>query len=504
MPRRALESWKEQSTIIHPAVRAAAELARLSPLPTLVIDGPLSDHRVVTANDAIAALGDIPPEILVGQPVTSLIGTDAHCLQASLFRSALAKGCGGKWQIMTGFGPQPRVAATVYLTPLCDAGSRVVGHNVNLVFPAIAPAAILPGSAIEEGIFDNAPGFVAVLRGPEHILAYANTAYSHFFKQNRLTGFRIVQALPETVDCAVLVVLDNVYRTGIPFQGTDASITIRDAATGQLQQRWITVTCQPLRDDTGTITGVICQGHDVTAPHLMGDVVEELEHKIVHLSRVNAMGTMATQLAHELNQPLTAIGNYLAGVSPLEARKPDESQLSEALDGIAAASTRASTLIKHLRHLTRDRKPNLARFELNEAVAECIQLLKGSCEHTITIDNRVLSEITVVADRVQIQQVLINLLQNACEAMMDSGGTRIVVDAHSIEDGVTLSVSDSGTGIASQAIDDPFFWGASSKDDGMGVGLSICRTIVETHGGTIWLEKTGPEGSEFRLHLPKV
>lgn len=321
-------------------------------------------------------------------------------------------------------------------------------------------------------------------------------------KRTDLIGKTVAEALPEIIGEGFLTVLDDVYRTGVPFRGSDLPISIRDPATGRLQQHWIDVLYQPMRDESGAITGLFCEGYDVTGLHEMNEVVADLQMRISHVSRLNAMGTMAATLAHELNQPLMAISNYIAGVRSDKGQAPDVTRLATAIDGIRETSQRALGIINRLRQLTKNRKPSREQFNLREAIEECVRLVRSSCRTSAAFDNQTPSDLIMNADRVMTQQVLINLLQNACEAMVQNEMNVITISARQDGDGLLVCVADTGPGVSLAAIASMFSWTVTSKDEGMGIGLSICRTIIDLHRGKIWLEKTGPDGSEFRFTVP--
>ena len=393
--------------------------------------------------------------------------------------------------------------AAIYLTALCDANDRNIGHSISVI--DLSGLQGMPGmrSGMSPGIYDHAPGFIAISSGKHHRIEYANASYRDLVKCDDLVGKTFAEALPELAEQGLVAMLDEVYRTGEPYCVTDLPVAIPDPATGGLKQCWIDVVNQPLKDDTGAITGLFCEGYNVTDRHEMNQALAELELKMIHLSRVNAMGTMAATLAHELNQPLTAISNYLAGVRAAGENPPDPIRLMTALRGIDEAARRALAIVNHVRQLTRRRKPGREPFNLKEAVDECMQLLRSSCRPAIAFDNRVAGDVIVAADRVKVQQVLINLIQNAYEAMADGKHGQVAITALSDDRSITVAVADSGPGVSPEAIRTMFSWTESAKDDGMGIGLSISRTIVELYGGRIWLERTGPDGSEFRFSLPR-
>jgi two-component system sensor kinase FixL len=235
--------------------------------------------------------------------------------------------------------------------------------------------------------------------------------------------------------------------------------------------------------------------------------VTELQSELVHVSRLSAMGTMATTLAHELNQPLTAIANYAEAAEPIidSDAKADRALLREIFQEMAGQTMRAGGIVRRLREF-------IARGEIEKRVENLPELIEeaaalaliGARERGVTARIDLDPEATpVLADRVQIQQVLINLIRNAIEAMEESEVRQLRVASTIDEQGmIRVSVSDTGPGISSIVAGQLFQAFVSTKDSGMGLGLSICRTIVEAHGGRIRADASAEGGAEFHFTLP--
>ncbi len=483
---------------------ALAAAAACSPLPTLLLGGAAGHHPILFANPAFLAMTGAPEDAVLGRPALEVLGDGAQAPVIAALAEALATGTGGTWPIRLARRDGPPLAAALYLSLLPGPGEHAAHFRIDIVDVGGLTAAPRDQEGIDPAIVENAPGFVAISRGPDHIFSYANAAYRDFVMRGDLVGKTVAEALPEVVTQGFVALLDEVYRTGQPFSGSDLPISITDPETGTIHQRWVDVLYQPVRDAAGAVTGLFCEGHDVTHLHEANQAVAALELKTLHLARVNAMGTMAAALAHELNQPLSAISNYLAGVMPVAGQAPDPARLVMALDGIREASGRAVGIVEHLRLLTRHGKPKREPFSLRPAVAECVQLLSSSCEEQIDFDLRIPDDLIMLAERMRVQQVLINLLRNACEAIAETGKGTVTIDAWKDDRGLTVSVTDTGPGVAPEAVSTLFSWTESAKADGMGIGLSISSSILSLYGGRIWLAATGPGGSEFRFTLPQT
>nr|WP_322964416.1 PAS domain S-box protein [Sphingomonas sp. SGZ-02] len=244
---------------------------------------------------------------------------------------------------------------------------------------------------------------------------------------------------------------------------------------------------------------------DLTAQQLAEMRMKELQAELIHVSRVSAMGTMASTLAHELNQPLTAIANYLeAGRDLIDSDAADARPfLREAMDEAAREALRAGQIVRRLRDFVARGETEKAVHDLPAMIAEAARLgLLGATERGIRLftdfDPRAA---LVLADRVQVQQVLVNLLRNAAEAV--TGGERRDIRVTTRRDGgmIDIAVADTGPGIAPAIAPRLFEAFASGKEEGMGLGLSISRTIVEAHGGRIWAVPGEGGGTVFHFTL---
>jgi len=234
--------------------------------------------------------------------------------------------------------------------------------------------------------------------------------------------------------------------------------------------------------------------------------VHNLQDELAHVSRVTAMGTLATAIAHELNQPLTAIANYVETASELLA-EPNPERIAivrEALDECAAQAVRAGQIVRRLRDFisrgeTERQVVSLSRL-VNEASALAIMSV-GS--RSLEFDVKIGVNEAVLVDRVQIQQVLLNLIRNAVEAMEESRFKRLEISSRKADHGmIEVIVADSGPGLTPETMADLFQPFRSTKAVGMGVGLSISQTIIEAHEGRIWADKSKLGGAAFHFTLP--
>ena len=250
--------------------------------------------------------------------------------------------------------------------------------------------------------------------------------------------------------------------------------------------------------------------HDLTERRRADLRLRDLQSELAHVGRINELGTLASSLAHELNQPLTAITSYCEGAMALLNGEPDAAQLEmarEALRDTAEQAIRAGQIVKRMRDFLSHGETEHRLELLSRLVTEANALaLVGSREHGIDVQVNLDPAFDhVFVDRIQIQQVLFNLIRNAIEAMIDGSVRSLGISSKSLAEGfVMVSIEDSGTGISENVAGQLFQPFLTTKKAGMGIGLSICRTIVEAHGGRIWFEPGSEGGTIFHFTLPKA
>jgi PAS domain S-box-containing protein len=294
-----------------------------------------------------------------------------------------------------------------------------------------------------------------------------------------------------------------------------------DAINGKAR-RW-SATYRFLRDDGGVADifdrGFIIrngEGKALRAVGAMADLTERhraeaelrrMQAELIHVSRLSAMGTMASTLAHELNQPLTALGNFISGAKRIAARNGiDDPALDEALDAAESGALRAAEIVRRLRELV-SRGTASVMVEHLPKLIEDAAVLGFLDEDALGVRHRLdldPAAAWVRADRVQIQQVLINLVRNAVEAMEGKKDKEIIISTRAIgREMIEVAVADSGAGLGIGDVDGLFSQFVTTKESGLGIGLPISRTIVEAHGGTIEGENRPEGGAIFRFTLPR-
>jgi two-component system sensor kinase FixL len=247
---------------------------------------------------------------------------------------------------------------------------------------------------------------------------------------------------------------------------------------------------------------------DLTERNAAERRLQDVQGELVHVSRLTALGEMASAMAHELNQPLTAASSFMKGCLVLLKRKPlDEARLADMISQGADQALRAGQIIRRLRDFVSKGEAERRIENLRQLLEEAGALaMVGAREHNVRLRYDIDPRVSlVVADKVQIQQVALNLIRNGIEAMEDAPSKEIIVGAKpATDDMVEVYVSDTGHGITPEAAEQLFQPFMTTKAHGMGIGLSISRTIIEAHGGRIWVDANPRGGAIFRFTLPGV
>ena len=238
--------------------------------------------------------------------------------------------------------------------------------------------------------------------------------------------------------------------------------------------------------------------------------LRQLEADLAHINRVSTLGEMAASLAHEITQPFTtARNNASAALNFLDKKPPDLGEVREALDCIVNDADRAGAIIGRIRDHIKKAPPRKDRFDVNEAINEVIVLARGEItKNGVSVDTHLTDGvISVEGDRVQLQQVALNLILNAVEAMgsVQEGPRELSISTEQTQvKGVLVAVRDTGPGIDGKHLERVFQPFYTTKSSGVGMGLSICRSIIDAHGGRLWTDANEPRGAVFQFTLPGV
>ncbi len=276
---------------------------------------------------------------------------------------------------------------------------------------------------------------------------------------------------------------------------------------------FISLTVSPIHDDQGRIIGASKVARDITAARSSAqalkrtqDRLQEQYRQLLHAARLGELGLMTATLAHEINQPLSAIINYLHAAKRL-ASMDDRAQqptLDEAIQRATEQALRAAEVVRRLRDFARPNPGKPETLSLNPLVEEAVALAAiDAGRRGVRVTLALGADVgLVLTDRVEIQQVLLNLVRNALEAMEGTLRRELTVSTTARLDSVEVAVADTGAGLASHIREQLFQPFVTTKGDGMGLGLSICRKIVEAHNGALWMDDRPGGGSVFKFTLP--
>jgi PAS domain S-box-containing protein len=273
-------------------------------------------------------------------------------------------------------------------------------------------------------------------------------------------------------------------------------------------QSYLSISYSPLRPNTERVEAVLVITRRLSDIVRASEALRAAQANLAHVNRVATMGQLTASIAHEVNQPIAAaVINAQAALRWLGNQPPDLDEARQALGQAIDSGRRASEVIGRIRAVVAKAPPRTSRFDLNEAASDVLALTRSEAlKHGVSVQPRLATDLPAVeGDRVQLQQVILNLIMNAIEAMSgaDDGARELRLSTEAdAAGGVCVAVRDSGPGLDAQGeerVFEPFY---TTKPEGMGMGLAICRSIVEAHGGRLWASANEPRGAVFQLTLP--
>jgi two-component system sensor kinase FixL len=354
-------------------------------------------------------------------------------------------------------------------------------------------------------ILATVPDAMVIIDEKGLIISFSATAEKMFgYAESEVVGENVSMLMPSPDRERHNGYLDNYMTTGVRKIIGIGRVTTgrrRDGNTFPMElsvgEAWV--------DNRRIFTGFV---HDITQAQQAEARLQDLQAELAHVGRVSEMATFASSLAHELNQPLTAISNYCEGAADLLSGKGEVDEIEaarEALKEAAIQAIRAGEIVRRMRDFISHGHTEFRLESLPKLITEANALaLVGSQEQGIDVQVNLDAQAgQVFVDRVQIQQVLFNLIRNAIEAMGDSAVRSLAISTAAQPKGfITIRVEDTGPGIREAIAPQLFKPFVTSKKTGMGIGLSICRTIVEAHGGRIWCDPAPEGGTIFQFTLP--
>ena len=354
---------------------------------------------------------------------------------------------------------------------------------------------LLEGLVIAQGI---PPQLVFVNQAMSEILGYSVDELQHMGSER----------LPELLHPEDREFFFQQYQARLLGDPPTARYELR-AVRKDAELRWLAISSRHVQHNGQPASQALFM--DITEQKIAEQQLRQREAEMAHMARVQTVGEMASQLAHELNQPLYAINNYAALVQlRLENGQSslDVGEVSEAMERISAQVLRAADIVKRLREFVRGREPHRSTVDVHRLLRQTIDLLQPFArDKGVALELDVTNDLPPIqGDPIQVEQVVVNLVTNAIEAVsgLPAERQKVVISAQQQSEGgtVQITVKDSGKGIATGLEGKLFEAFVTTKEDGLGVGLTISRSIVHSHNGKIWAAHNEPHGAAFHFTLP--
>jgi len=379
-------------------------------------------------------------------------------------------------------------------------GYRGTGTDVTAIMGA--QEALRESEQSARSAFDGIAGLISIL-GPNGEVEAANRQFLEYFGRSLewVKNWETNDALHPEDFTRVAELFKRAIASGIPYN-FELRLRRFDGEYRCFDTRGV-----PIRDDSGRIVRWYNLLTDIEDRTRALAQLEQMQSDFAHMNRVSMMGELAATLSHEITQPIaSARNNARAAQNFLDMKPPNLGEIREALSCVVGDTDRAGDMIDRIRDHMKKAPPRKSQFDLNEAINEVIELARSAIvKNRVWVQTRLYEGLFPVhGDRVQLQQVVLNLLLNAVEAMgsVEAKPRDLLISTEQDHTGVLVAVGDSGPGLDPSHLERVFDAFYTTKASGMGMGLSICRSIVDAHGGRLWAEANKPRGAIFQFTLP--
>ena len=381
--------------------------------------------------------------------------------------------------------------------------TRLLGVNVDVTDRRRADEAARASEELFARAFRSSPDAMVISRRADGQIIDVNDRWEALFGYTRVTAVgRTMAELPLAAGPENQATLRRLIEAPGPVRNVEAQFLTR---AGELRETIIATESVEMGGHACFITTI----RDITERQRAQREAQEQRQLLTHLGRVAVLGELSGALAHELSQPLTAILSNAQAARRMLTRQPvDLREIDEILADIASADRRAGEVIRRLRAMFKRGESNRQLLDLNEVARDVLDFARSDLlTRHVQVTTRLAVDLPKVrGDSVQVQQVLLNLIVNGCEAMIgnDPNDRSLVIETGVVDpDTVSVSVLDNGSGIRADILDQLFEPFVTTKHQGLGLGLTICRSIATAHGGQLWAGNNEDRGSAFRLLLPR-
>jgi PAS domain S-box-containing protein len=355
---------------------------------------------------------------------------------------------------------------------------------------------------LTEQVSERVPDLVSII-GLDYRYRRANPTYERVWRipVEKVIGMHVGDVVGrETFDRVVKPNLDRCF--------TGEEVTFAEWFNNPAGRKYWVVTYSPLKLESERVDAALAVARDLTEQTLASEKLRDARIELAHVNRVATIGQLTASIAHEVNQPVGAlVTNAQAAMRMLGAEPPDLNQVREALDDIIKDGRRVSDVIQRIRALVRKAPAQADELDINEAITETIALARSEIlRNGVSLQIQLATDLPPIrGDRVQLQQVIMNLVMNAVEAMSSvaEGARELQIGTDKDgQDSISITVSDSGPPLNPECLNRFFEAFYSTKPTGIGIGLSICRSIIEAHEGRIWVTANVPRGATLCISLP--
>ena len=455
------------------------------------------DGHIVEANEAFLRMVGYDREDLLAGRIrwTDMTPPDWHDSDARALREHKATGLQHPYEKEFFRKDGSRVPVLLGAATLEEGGNEGVAFALDLTERKRA-------EYLTRQAFDSSPDGVSVV-GRDYRYQRVNPLYERNWKipTERIVGMHVADLVGR--DMFERTVKPNLERC---FAGEHAGYA--DWFTNALGLRYLSVSCTPLRLDAERVDAALVITRDLTEHMHATEALHEAQAALARVNRVATLGVLTASIAHEVNQPIAAVVNGAAAcLRWLSAQPPDLQKARRSLERIAKDGQRAGDIVHRIRALVKRQPQRKELVDLNQAIVEVIALVRDLVRsHEISLETRLAPDLPPVqGDRVQLQQVILNLVGNAVEAMsaIDDRPRRLTIaSANDAPREVQVEVRDSGPGLDRERAEEIFEAFYTTKTEGLGMGLSISRSIIEAHGGRLWATANAPHGAVFQFSLP--